>query len=75
MKTTLLIISLLICLLCVGATYQSAAPRQFEYKFEFNPSEKKANELGALGWELVAIQSTGPGTGNNIPTYVFRRVK
>ena len=47
----------------------------FEYKFDYNTSEKKANELGAQGWELVAVQSTGPGLANNVPTYVFKRVK
>lgn len=46
----------------------------WEYKFEYSASEKKANELGLQGWELVAIQSPSTaGFGNNIPTYVFKR--
>lgn len=49
--------------------------QQWEYKFDFSTTEKKANELGSQGWELVAIQSTGPGLGNNVSTYVFKRIR
>lgn len=48
---------------------------QWEYKFDFSTTEKKANELGSQGWELVAIQGTGPGLGNNVSTYVFKRIR
>ena len=59
-------------LLCALGFTQSNRPA-WEYKFEHAPSEKKANELGGQGWELVAIQSTGPNI--IVPTYVFRRQK
>jgi hypothetical protein len=66
---------LLAVLLFAGWTSQAPRRAAYEYKFEFDCSEKKANSLGADGWELVAIQSPGPGMGNNVPTYAFRRVK
>ena len=48
----------------------------WEYKFEFQCTEKKANQLGAEGWELVAIQPpSNVGISNNISTYVFKRAK
>jgi hypothetical protein len=75
MKKTLPIIALVLLSLVSIAWVQSSKPVQWEYKFDFNTSEKKANELGAQGWELVAIQSTGPGVGHNVSTYAFRRVK
>jgi hypothetical protein len=73
----LLIIVLVIAssLVALGATFQSSSKTTWEYKFEYSPSEKKVNELGAQGWELAAIQSTGPGLGNNVATYVFKRQK
>lgn len=73
-KRLILVALLLASLLCLGF-YQAQTRPQFEYKFEYGPSEKKANELGREGWELVAVQSTGPGAGNNVPTYVFKRSK
>ncbi len=56
-------------------TKQVENTQQWEYKFDFSTTEKKANELGMQGWELVAIQSTGPGLGNNVSTYVFKRIR
>ena len=73
-KLTLFALSVFAVLCLVGWTAQGQRAT-YEYKFEFDCSEKKANSLGSEGWELVAIQSTGPGTGNNVPTYVFRRSK
>ncbi|OLE52122.1 MAG: hypothetical protein AUG51_19385 [Acidobacteria bacterium 13_1_20CM_3_53_8] len=75
MKARILFIIALLSFLFIGWTYQSAQRTQWEYKFEYAPSERKANELGAQGWELVAIQSTGSGMGNNVPNYVFKRAK
>jgi len=72
MKTLILILA--ICIVSLGATFQSEQ-KTWEYKFLYECNEKKANVLGQEGWELTAIQSTGPGLGNNVPTYVFRRSK
>ena len=80
MKHRLTIIALLLAL-CVSLYFVNAnshaAPVApiWEYKFEYKMSEKKANELGADGWELAAIESTGPGMTHNVPTYVFKRAK
>ncbi len=71
-RNTLLALALLV-LLAGGFTYQSRT--QWEYDFEYAPSEKRTNELGSQGWELVAIQSSGPGMGNSVPVYVFKRPK
>lgn len=72
MKNKLLLLILLLAVLTLGARFSTPT---YEYKFEYSPSEKKANQLGMEGWELVAIQGTGPGLGNNVPTYVFKRAK
>jgi hypothetical protein len=71
-KTFLLIALCLIVLLVAGFTLQKT---QWEYKFEYNLSEKKANALGAEGWELVTASSTGSGPTSNVETFVFKRPK
>jgi hypothetical protein len=72
MKTLILILA--ICMVSIGATVQTQQ-KTWEYKFLYECNEKKANSLGQEGWELTAIQSTGTGLGNNVPTYVFKRLK
>jgi hypothetical protein len=42
----------------------------WEYKFEYSINEKKANELGAQGWELAGMTQNGALTA-----YVFKRQK
>ena len=74
-RQRLLVALCALALLCFVGFTQATSRQTFEYKFEYGPSEKKANELGVQGWQLVAIQSTGPGVGNNTPTYVFVRSK
>lgn len=74
MKRILLALLLVLSVLSLSAIPQQ--PKQWEYKFEYTVNEKKANELGAQGWELTAIESTsGAGLGRNVPTYVFKRAK
>lgn len=74
MKTVLLI-SICLLFLSVGA-FSAPTPVGYEYKFEYKMNEKKANELGSLGWELAAIESPSTaGVANNVPTYVFKRAK
>lgn len=76
MKRKLLIGSVMLSLLLfAGFAFAQKPQPQWEYKFLYEASEKKSNELGSQGWELVAIQSTGPGLANNVPTYVFKRQK
>lgn len=69
-----LIALLLACAITVMGQ-QRQSQQTWEYKFLYECSEKKANSLGQEGWELSGIQSTGPGLGNNVPTYVFKRPK
>jgi hypothetical protein len=69
---TLLIVSSFV----VGLSFQAPSSSAYEYKFENGITEKKANELGAQGWELAAIQSpAGVGMGTVVPVYVFKRLK
>lgn len=69
----ILIVSICLLFLSAGA-FSAPAPVTYEYKFEYKMNEKKANELGAQGWELAAIESTSnAGIANNVPTYVFKR--
>lgn len=75
-KSMTVIILVLIGLFTLGQTSKEQANlQQWEYKFVFSGLEKKANELGAQGWELVAIESTGTGPGSNVPTYAYKRRK
>lgn len=73
---------LLIAVLCVVLFASFSRPQtttktrgQFEYKYEYNCSEKKANELGADGWQLVAVESANGRVTGNVSTYVFKREK
>jgi hypothetical protein len=71
MRKHLLLAAVLFCsVFCAGFAYRQGRP-QIEYKFEHSPSEKKVNELGSQGWELVAIQS--PSQNIVVATYVFKR--
>lgn len=73
MKNILITLMLTLGLLFTVAAQQ---PRtNWEYKFEFNLSEKKANSLGAEGWELVTASSAGSGLASNVETFVFKRAK
>ena len=67
----LLTLLLLTCL--AGLGFQVRSPQKWEYKVEHSPAEKKINELGEQGWELVAIQS--PSQNILVSTYVFKRAK
>lgn len=73
MKKLLLPIIILSILSISAVTQQPKT--QWEYKFEYATREKKANELGAQGWELVAVSSLGSGPTSNVAEYVFKRAK
>jgi hypothetical protein len=75
MKKTLYPIAAAVLLLCVlGFTYQTNRA-QYEYRFVDGCTEKKANELGSEGWELVAAKATGAGVTANVGTFIFKRQK
>ena len=73
MKNKLPVVLLMALVLIVGGW--KLTPTQYEYKFEYNLKEKKANELGAQGWELVALTSSGSDTATSVEIYVFKRAK
>jgi len=73
MKTLILFLVLCLTLLSISAIAQPQ--KTWEYKFEYNVSEKKANELGQQGWELVTIGAPGSGPTSNVETFVFKRQK
>ena len=72
-KKTLLIALALVVLFASAWTFQPK-PQQWEYKFVYNAPEKKANELGAQGWELVGAAAENSSTGS-ATLYLFKRAK
>lgn len=68
-----LIIGLVVSIIVYGQS--PAAADVWEYKFDNNTNEKKANELGNQGWELVAIQTNPVSPGITSTVYVFKRKK
>lgn len=76
MRRKLLIVLILLAVFFIGGfTFAQKSQPQYEYKFEYNVSEKKANQLGAEGWELVTASATGSGPASNVETFVFKRAK
>jgi hypothetical protein len=74
MKTKLTICALsIICFVSLSATPQTK-PAQWEYKFQFQCDEKKANNLAAEGWELVNMTASGSGMTTAV-NCAFRRAK
>jgi hypothetical protein len=63
----------LVCAVCVSAVPQSK-PVQWEYKFQYQCDEKKANNLAAEGWELVNMTASGSGTSTAV-NCAFKRAK
>ena len=75
-KLVTLLFLLIVCLLSLSATRPQVKPQVWEYKFESMVNEKKANQLGAEGWELAAVDSASTLGGTHIiSTYVFKRPK
>jgi len=73
MNRILLTIALIFGVLLTAAWAQQPKQQTWEYKFEYAIKEKKANALGAEGWELVAIGAPGSGITSNVETFVFKR--
>ena len=73
-KITLGLLSLILFVTLGAVPQQQPQPTLWEYKLEYGSvTPKKANELGAQGWELAAIESTSSAPGANVPVYVFKR--
>jgi uncharacterized protein YjeT (DUF2065 family) len=81
MKHRLTIIALLVAV-CAGLYFVNAsshaapvAPHAWEYKFASNMDQQQANQLGADGWELVAIGIASDGSNPAPHVCVFKRAK
>jgi len=78
MKSKLTIITLLVALaasLYFARPGSHAAPAQiWEYKFQYQCDEKKANNLAAEGWELVNMTASGSGMTTAV-NCAFKRPK
>lgn len=70
----ILIVSLVLCFLSVGAWSKSPAPVNWEYKLEYKINEKRANDLASQGWELVGAGTDNAGT-MNVGFLIFKRAK
>ena len=70
-----LILFLVLCLSVLSISAIAQPRKTWEYKFQYNVSEKKANDLGEQGWELVTIGALGSGLTSNVETFVFKRQK
>ena len=69
MKNRKLLTALLLSALLLFVGFrQNSKPTQYEYKIQHDPSEKKLNELGAQGWEVVAGGTSGTAS---MPAAVF----
>ncbi len=84
MKNKIYLSLVLVAVLCLvgwtGFAQKSSPARQtWEYKeFRSPVGEKELNELGAQGWELVAVLenlSISAGSGYGRPTYYLKRAK
>ena len=73
MKNLILFLALSLSLLAISAAPQSQ--KAYEYKFEYKMNEKKANDLGAQGWELVTVGTSATGALINTQEYIFKRPK
>jgi len=71
-KLITLSILLLITLFTVSALPQK--PQTWEYKFQFQCDEKKANDLAAEGWELVNMTASGSSVTTAV-NCAFKRQK
>lgn len=69
----LLIIAVLLLTVIIAIGWTTPQPTTWEYKFEYDVREKKANELGAQGWELVSVSLTSGSSSVN--EYAFKRRK
>jgi hypothetical protein len=57
----------------VGIGFQSRSVQRWEYKIEYNASEKKLNQLGEEGWELIG--ASPEASTSNVTGFYFKRQK
>lgn len=77
-KIYIALLALVLGFYFVNSKSQAApSPATWEYKLVDSPSEKKCNELGAEGWELVTITTKGGSSSMSMtsPLYAFKRAK
>jgi len=72
MKKKILIAALLLVSV-VSTGFQVRSIQKWEYKIEYNASEKKLNQLGAEGWELVG--ASPEASTSNLTGFYFKREK
>jgi len=75
MKTKLTLVGLaLVCAFTLSAKPQSKS-QAWEYKFQYQCDEKKANNVAAEGWELVTMTHTGSTSLSVSTVCAFKRPK
>lgn len=64
-----------VCLLTLA--FQIRTAQKWEYKVEYHGtiSERKLNELGAEGWELVSTEISIKNGDSNVTSFYFKRYK
>lgn len=72
MKRNLITACLVLLILSVSAWTQVSKP-QWEYKIEYNATEKKLNQLAAQGWELIAVSPDAET--KNLTGFYFKRAQ
>jgi hypothetical protein len=65
---------LLMSLLLVGFVYRQARV-QWEYRVIDNANEKKLDELGSEGWELVSVEPLASGGSTLSAHFYLKRQK
>lgn len=71
MKNRILLAALIVVsLFCAAFLYRPASPR-WEYKIEKDADEKRLNQLGAEGWELVTLDRGSGSLSRSM--FVFKR--
>lgn len=72
-----ILVALLILTCLFGFGFQLRPAQKWEYKVEYHGtiSEKKLNELGAEGWELVSTEISIKNGDSNVTSFYFKRSK
>jgi len=73
MKNLILFLALFLSVLTLSAT-TTQPQKNWEYKFEYKCSDKKANDFASQGWELLTVTSVSY-SGMPMELCAFRRPK
>ena len=60
-RVVLVLMLLFVFVVMIASSQTQSKPPAWEYKFEYKCNEKKADALGAEGWELVSLHESGSG--------------